>query len=70
MRYRIRKKNGRYIHVCETGNFAQAEDGRDICLSVVRDISAEAEAEERLKQENREKERQAGRYDQLFQSVL
>ncbi|WP_320953061.1 ATP-binding protein, partial [Enterocloster bolteae] len=69
-RYRIRKKNGRYIHVYETGNFAQAEDGRDICLSVVRDISAEAEAEERLKQENREKERQAGRYDQLFQSVL
>ena len=70
VRYRIRKKNGRYIHVYETGNFAQAEDGRDICLSVVRDISAEAEAEERLKQENREKERQAGRYDQLFQSVL
>ena len=70
VRYRIRKKNGRYIHVYETGNFAQAEDGRDICLSVVRDISAEAEAEERLKQENREKERQASRYDQLFQSVL
>lgn len=70
VRYRIRKKNGRYIHVYETGNFAQAEDGRDICLSVIRDISAEAEAEERLKQENREKERQASRYDQLFQSVL
>ena len=70
VRYRIRKKNGRYIYVYETGNFAQAEDGRDICLSVVRDISAEVEAEERLKQENREKERQAGRYDQLFQSVL
>ena len=70
VRYRIRKKNGRYIHVYEAGNFAQAEDGRDICLSVVRDISAEVEAEERLKQENREKERQAGRYDQLFQSVL
>ena len=60
VRYRIRKKNGRYIHVYETGTFAQAEDG----------ISAEAEAEERLKQENREKERQASRYDQLFQSVL
>ena len=70
VRYRIRKKNGQYIYVYETGNFAQAEDGRDICLSVVRDISAEAEAEERLKQENREKERQASRYDQLFQSVL
>ena len=70
VRYRIRKKNGRYIHVYETGNFAQAEDGRDICLSVVRDISAEVVAEERLKQENREKERQASRYDQLFQSVL
>ena len=70
VRYRIRKKNGQYIYVYETGNFAQAEDGRDICLSVVRDISAEVEAEERLKQENREKERQAGRYDQLFQSVL
>ena len=70
VRYRIRKKNGRYIYVYETGNFAQAEDGRDICLSVVRDISAEVEAEERLKQENREKERQASRYDQLFQSVL
>ena len=70
VRYRIRKKNGRYIYVYETGNFAQAEDGRDICLSVVRDISAEVEAEERLKQENLEKERQASRYDQLFQSVL
>ena len=70
VRYRIRKKNGQYIYVYETGNFAQAEDGRDICLSVVRDISAEVEAEERLKQENREKERQASRYDQLFQSVL
>lgn len=70
VRYRIRKKNGRYIYVYETGDFAQAEDGRDICLSVVRDISAEVEAEERLKQENREKERQASRYDQLFQSVL
>ena len=43
VRYRIRKKNGRYIHVYETRNFAQAEDGRDICLSVVRDISAEVE---------------------------
>ena len=70
VRYRIRKKNGQYIYVYETGNFAQAEDGRDICLSVVRDISAEVEAEERLKQENREKERQASRDDQLFQSVL
>lgn len=68
--YRIRKKNGQYIHAYETGRFAQAEDGRDICLSVVRDISAEVEAEERLKQENLEKERQASRYDQLFQSVL
>ena len=70
VRYRIRKKNGQYIYVYETGNFAQAEDGRDICLSVVRDISAEVEAEERLKQETGKKERQASRYDQLFQSVL
>lgn len=70
VRYRIRKKCGQYIHVYETGSFAQAEDGRDICLCVLRDISAEVEAEERLKQENLEKERQASRYDQLFQSVL
>ena len=70
VRYRIQKKSGQYIHVYETGSFAQAEDGRDICLCVVRDISAQVEAEDRLKQENLEKERQASRYDQLFQSVL
>lgn len=40
-----------------------SEDGREICISVIRDISAEVEARERL-------EKQAARYDHLFQSVL
>lgn len=63
IRYRMLKKDGSYIWVNDVGKKALSEDGREICISVIRDISAEVEARERL-------EKQAARYDHLFQSVL
>lgn len=45
-------------------------DGRAVCISVVRDISEEVAARERLKCQAEERERQANQYDHLFQSML
>lgn len=63
IQYRMRKKDGSYIWVNDVGKKGLSEDGREICISVIRDITAEMEARERL-------EKQAARYDRLFQSVL
>ncbi len=63
IQYRMRKKDGSYIWVNDVGKKGLSEDGREICISVIRDISAEWEARERL-------EKQAARYDHLFHSVL
>lgn len=63
IQYRMLKKDGSYIWVNDVGKKDLSEDGREICISVIRDISAEVEARERL-------EKQAARYDRLFQSVL
>ncbi len=63
VRYRMLKKDGSYIWVNDVGKKGVSEDGREICISVIRDISAEMESRERL-------EKQAVRYDHLFQSVL
>lgn len=41
-------------------------DGRAVCISVVRDISEEVAARERLKCQAEERERQANQYDHLF----
>lgn len=63
VQYRLLKKDGSYIWVSDVGKRSLSKDGRPICISVVRDISAEIEARERL-------EKQASHYDHLFHSVL
>lgn len=63
MQYRMLKKDGNYIWVNDVDKKASARDGREVCISVIRDISAKMEAHEHLKQ-------QAKRYDCLFQSIL
>ena len=70
MQYRMRKKDGSYIWVNDVGKLGRSEDGRDICLSVVRDITVEIESRQRLEEQAEEQKRQAGQYDHLFQSVL
>lgn len=63
VQYRMLKKDGSYIWVKDVGKKTLSKDGRDVCLSVIRDISVEMEAHKYLKQ-------QAERYDRLFQSML
>lgn len=63
VQYRMLKKDGSYIWVNDVGKKAFSRDGRAVCISVIRDITAEMEAQEHLK-------RQAERYDRLFQSML
>lgn len=63
VQYRMLKKDGSSIWVNDVGKKASSRDGREVCISVIRDISAEMEAHERLK-------RQSERYDRLFQSML
>lgn len=70
VQYRIRKKDGSYIWVSDTGKKGIAEDGRNICISVIRDISEELTSKRILEKEVLEKEKQAQRYNQLFESVL
>lgn len=70
VRYRMLKCDGSYIYVNDIGKQIEAAEGRQVCLSVVRDISAEVEADEKLRQENLEKLRQAQRYDELMRSAL
>lgn len=70
LRYRMRKKDGSYIWVNDVGKRGRSEDGRPVCISVIRDITPEVEARERLERQAAQQERQARRYDQLFQSVL
>ena len=70
IRYRMQKKDGSFIWVNEIGKRSFAEDGRPVCLSVVRDISTEMQASDKIIKEAREKEKQANRYNHLFQSVL
>lgn len=68
--YRMMKKDGNYIWVNSIGKRGKSDDGRAICISVVRDISGEVEARESLKRQAADQKRQALRYDHLFQSVL
>lgn len=70
VQYRLQKKDGTYIWVNDIGKNGVAEDGRGVCLSVIRDISAEREIKEALESKAREAEAQAENYDRLFQSVL
>lgn len=63
IQYRMLKKDGSYIWVNDVGKKGLSEDGRGVCISVIRDITAEMKAREDL-------ERQAMRYNSLFQSML
>lgn len=63
VQYRMIKKDGGYIWVNDVGKKGLSEDGREVCISVIRDITAEKEAKERL-------EKQTAEYDRLFNSVL
>lgn len=63
IQYRMKKKNGDYIWVNDIGKKGLSEDGHKVCISVIRDISLEVESREGL-------ERQARRYNHLFESVL
>lgn len=63
VQYRMLKKDGSYIWVNDVGKKGVSEDGREVCISVIRDISGEVEARERL-------ERQAMYFNDLFESVL
>lgn len=68
--YRMVKKDGSYVWVEDIGKKGVADDGRSVCLSVIKDISKEMETTERLRKEIEERERQVDKYNHLFQSVL
>ena len=70
VQYRMLKKDGSYIWINDVGKKGLSEDGRAVCISVIRDISMEVEARERLEHHAAEQQRQAMRYDRLFQSML
>ena len=70
VQYRMLQKDGSYLWVNDVGKKGVAEDGRAVCISVIRDISGEVAWQEDLRREADEEERQARRYNQLFQSVL
>ncbi|MDO4273605.1 MAG: PAS domain-containing protein [Eubacteriales bacterium] len=70
VQYRMKKKDGTYIWVNDVGKQVMAQDGRALCISVVRDISQEVTNKIDLEEDAREKEKQAKRYNELFQSVL
>lgn len=70
VQYRIRKKDGSYIWVNDIGKKGVSVDGRAVCISVVRDITAEMEAKRQLERQAEEQRMQAAQYNSLFQTVL
>lgn len=70
VRHRMVKKDNSCIWVSNVGRCGVTEDGRQICLCLVRDISREVEYQDRLKAQTAEFERAAARFQHLFQSVL
>ena len=70
VQYRMLKKDGSYIWVNDVGKKGRSEDGRAVCISVIRDISEEVESRKRLEEQAREQERLAEQYNRLLQSVL
>lgn len=70
IQYRMQKKDGSYIWVNDVGKKELSEDGREVCVSVIRDISSEIEAREQLKAQAEEQKRLAAQYNWLLQSVL
>lgn len=70
VQYRMLKKDGNYIWVNDVGKKGMSEDGREVCISVIRDISEERETRMCLEQQAHEQKKLAARYDHLLQSVL
>ena len=76
VQYRMGKKDGSYIWVNDVGKKGWSEDGREVCISVIRDISEEVESRIRLERQAgeqeqlaREQEQLADRYNHLLQSA-
>ena len=70
LQYRMMKKDGGCIWVHNVSKRGISVDGREVCISAIRDISSEVETRERLRFQAEEQKRQAERYDHLLQSVL
>lgn len=70
VQYRMITRRSGYIWVNDIGKKDVSEDGRPVCISVVRDITEEVEAKNRLQDEARQNERQAQRYNHLLRSML
>ncbi|EEO27832.2 ATP-binding protein [Oxalobacter paraformigenes] len=68
--YRMAKSDGSWIWVNDIGRESVAQDGRPVCLSVVREVTQEVEMRRQLEREIAEKRRQADSYNELFQSVM
>ena len=63
VRYRMRRADGGYIWVNDIGRRVTDDAGRAICISTIRDITAEVESK-------RELVRREQRYNRLFESVV
>lgn len=70
VQYRMLTKGGGFIWVNDIGKKGVAADGREVCLSVIRDITGEIEMRGRLVAEMEDRRQQAARYNHLFQSML
>lgn len=70
VQYRMISRKSGYIWVNDVGKKGVSEDGRAVCISVIRDITEEVEAKNRLKKEARQKEHEAQRYNNLLRSML
>lgn len=68
--YRMKKSDGDFIWVNDVGRKGLSQDGRPVCLSVVRDRAADVSMRERLKREIAENRQQSDSYNELFQSVM
>lgn len=52
VKYRMKKKDGSYIWVSDVGKKVLAVNGNAACISVIRDISGEIEAKQKLFEES------------------
>ena len=58
VKYRMKKKDGSYIWVSDIGKKVLAVNGKAACISVIRDISGEIEAKQKLFEESVENRQQ------------
>ena len=69
VQYRIRKKDGSYIWVNDIGKKGVSVDGRAVCISVVRDITAEMEAKRQLERQAEEQRMQAAYTPEYYSNL-